>query len=138
MHPRTDGTGMFMPCIPTSNGIAVTGSPDNIGIGQVGNRETGFAAAHTSIPVALSIRLRNTRPAHVSVVLHVAVEVIRNLLVDIHVVHLPDGKCDAMETASMDGGDVHASIVGDDEAVGIGGINPDVMRVAAPVNFLKI
>src|SRR5690348_13246955 len=42
-----------------------------------------------------------------------------------------------MESAAMNRGDVQAAVIGDHEAIGILRIDPDVVIVAAPGNFLE-
>src|SRR5205814_1688182 len=49
-----------------------------------------------------------------------------------------DGQSRAMKTAAVNRGDVHAAIVGDDKAIGILRIDPDVVRVSAPGNVFEI
>src|SRR5581483_10336445 len=124
--------------IPAGNFIAITGGPDNVGVRQVGNGETGFAAAHGVVPSGFARVDGNAGAAHVSIVLHVAVEVVGNLVVDIHVVHLPDGQREAVQAAPVDRGDVHAAIIGNAKAVGIGGVDPDIVRVPTPGNVLEV
>src|SRR5713226_8360238 len=92
----------------------------------------------TSIPTGLLRINGHARTAHVSVVLHVAVEIVGDLVVYIDVVHLADRQRNTMEPAAVNGGDVHAGVVGDYKAIGIGGIDPDVVSVAAPADFLEI
>ena len=72
------------------------------------------------------------RTAHGAVVLHVAVDVIGHSVIHGDVVHLPDGQRHAMDAAAVVGGDVHAAVVGDDNAIGVPRIHPDIVRVAAP------
>src|SRR4051812_39801031 len=127
-----------MMAIPAGNFVAIAGCPHYLGIGEVGNRATGLAASHRVIPSGLARVDGNAGPAHVSVVLHVAVEVVGNLVVHIDVVHLPDGQSRAMKTAAVNRGDVHAAIVGDDKAIGILRIDPDIVRVSAPGNVFEI
>src|SRR5215813_9425102 len=43
-----------------------------------------------------------------------------------------------MEAAAVNRSYVHAAIIGDDEAIGIFRIDPDVMGVAAPMHVLKV
>lgn len=80
---------------------------------------------------------RHAWTSHVSVILHVAVEVVRDLVVDRDVIHLPDGQFHAMHAASVHGGGAHSSIINNEEPIGIGGADPDVVRVAAPGTSLK-
>src|SRR5712692_5188684 len=77
---------------------------------------------------------RDDRAAHRAVVLHVAVDVVRHLVVNGHVVHLPDRQLDALGAPSVLRRQRDASIVRDREAIGVLGIPPDVVIVAAPVD----
>jgi hypothetical protein len=40
--------------------------------------------------------------------------------------------------ATVNGGDVHPGVIGDHKTVGIGGIDPDIVSVSAPADFLEI
>src|SRR5580704_6198746 len=124
--------------IPASDGVAITGGPDDVWIGGIGDGEARLAASHVPVPTRFVGVERHTGPAHVPVILHVAVEVVGNLLVHSHVIHLPDGQSDAVKSAAVHGGDDQACIVGDHETIGIGGIDPDVVRVAAPADFVEV
>ena len=74
------------------------------------------------------------RPAHRAVVLHVAVDVVRHLVVDADVVHLPDRQLHTPVAPAMLRGNGDAGVVGDGEAIGVLRIPPDVVVVAAPVD----
>src|SRR5262249_22322461 len=95
------------------------------------------ASAHATLPAGLLGIDGNAGAAHVPVVLHVAVEVVGDLVIDRNVVHLPNWQRDAMEPAPVYRRDEHPGIVGDDETVRIGRIDPDVVGVAAPADLVK-
>src|SRR5205085_3766509 len=75
------------------------------------------------------------RSAHRAVVLTIAVDPIRNLLVDGDVIHLADRQRDGLERLAVIGRETRAQVVGQTEMVGILRIDPDVVIVAAPRNF---
>src|SRR6266853_1887432 len=129
---------MFVASIPMGDRVAITSSPNDIGVNQIRNGEAGLATAHAAIPAGLLRIDRDARAAHVPVVLHVAVKIVGDLIVDIDVVHLADGKSDAVEAAAMHGSDVHSRVIGDYKTIGIGGIHPDIVSVSSPVDFLEI
>src|SRR5215469_13611702 len=110
--------GFLGPRVPASDFVAITGGPNDIGIGHVGQSESGFAAAHRVIPPNFAETTesetseRSAGPAHVSVVLHVCVEVVGNLVVDSDVIHLADWQLNAVEAAAVNGADVQAAVVG--------------------------
>src|SRR5580765_7320668 len=124
--------GMLDPRIPASHFVAVARGPDDVWVGYIWNCESGFAASHTMIPTSFVCINGHARTSHVSVVLHVAVEVVRNLVVDSDVIHLADRQFHAMQSAAVHGCDAHTSIVGDDKPIGVCRINPDIVRVSSP------
>ena len=129
---------MLDPSIPASNGIPVASSPHHIWIGQVRNGVAGFATTHRVIPTGFAGVYGYAGAAHVPIVLHVAVEVVRNLVVNVDVVHLANGQSNSVKTAAVHGRNLHASVVSNDEAIGIGGIDPDIVSVPAPRDGVKI
>src|SRR5579863_8657940 len=138
VHPRTNRAGVLAARIPARDFISITRSPNDIWIGQVGNGEAGLAPAHSMIPAGFPRIQRQAWATHVSVVLHVAVEVVGNLIVDIDVVHLTDRQSNSMKTAAVYGRDVHAAVIGNYKTIGIGRVEPDVVRVSSPANFFEI
>src|SRR5215831_1415985 len=135
MNPRADGTRAFGLGVPASDFVAVTTGPDDVRIGWIGKSETRFASAHATLPTgfhdaAVFERRRDAGPAHVRAVLHVGIDVIRNLVVHGDVVHLANWKLNTMEAAPVNGRNVEAAVVGDDKAIGILRIDPDVVIVA--------
>ena len=72
-----------------------------------------------------------------AVVLHIPVNVVRNLIIHGHVIHLPDGQLHAMESLSVHRRDIDSAIVGDHKAVWIHRVNPNIVVVAAPRNWVK-
>ena len=124
--------------VPAGNFIPVASGPHDVGIGQIRNGEAGFATTHRVIPTGFAGVYGHAGAAHVPIVLHVAVEVVRNLVVNVDVVHLADGQSNAVKTAAVHGRNLHAAVVGDHEAIGIGGIDPDVVSVSAPRDVVKI
>src|SRR5246500_5946368 len=76
--------------------------------------------------------------AHIPVVLHIAVEVVRDLIVDVDVVHLADWKSSAVKTATVHRRNAEAAVIGDHKTIGIDGIDPDIVRVSAPGNILEV
>src|SRR5207244_6268821 len=101
---RTLGLG-----VPARHFVSVATRPHDAWVGRIRQRETGFASAHAALPAgihhaAIFKRRGNTRAAHVWPVLHVGVDVVRHLVVDGNVIHLPNRELDAMEAAAMHGG----------------------------------
>ena len=95
MQPRTHRSRQLGPRVPASNFIAITSRPHDVWIGRIRVSETRFAASHAAVPARLRRASESAetdlhrRPAHGGVVLHVAVEVIRDLVIHRHVIHLP-------------------------------------------------
>src|SRR5205807_108654 len=108
VQPRGDGTRMLIAGVPTRDFVAVASSPDDIRVGRIRHREAGFAATHAVVPSGLLVVDRHARTPHVPIVLHVAVDVVGNLIVHINVVHLTDGKIYAVESAPVKGRDVQS------------------------------
>src|ERR1051326_8462099 len=75
--------------------------------------------------------------AHGAIVLHVSIHVIGNLVINGDVIHLPNRQGYLLEAAAMIGGDDQPAIEADGKAIGIGGVEPDVVIVAAPLSFAK-
>src|SRR6476659_3792827 len=50
VKPRTNRTRHLSPCVVACNFVAIAGSPDDIAVGGVGNREAALAAAQTVLP----------------------------------------------------------------------------------------
>ena len=134
VQPRAHRAGHFGFRIPARHLIPVAGCPDDVGICWVGDREAGLATSHAVFPAQLS----EVGPAHVPVVLHIGINVVRNLVVHRHVVHLPDGQHHAMESAPVYGGDAQPAIVGNHKTLRVFRVHPNVVVVAAPMHFLKI
>jgi hypothetical protein len=74
---------------------------------------------------------RVTRAAHGAVVLPVAVDPIRHLVVDRHVIHLADRQRHAGEVLAVIGGDAHPAVPCGYPVVGIHRVHPDVVAVPA-------
>src|SRR5216683_1107185 len=108
------------------------------GVQSVQPRADGPRVLMASIPTGLLRIDGHAGATHVSVVLHVAVKIVRDLIVDVDVVHLADGKSDVVEAAAVHGGDVHSGVIGDSKTIGIGGIHPDIVSVSSPADFLEI
>ncbi len=91
------------------------------------------AALHRNVRAGF---LHIARAAHGAVILHVAVNLVRHVVIDGHVVDLADRQCNAVDAGLhrvlrvVVGDDVHAAIVRDDDALAVG-IHPDIVRVAA-------
>src|SRR5450432_1185594 len=160
MQPWADGPRQLGARVVARHFVAVTGSPHDVGIGEVGKSEAGLAAAQVVLPLADarapappeptataaatapaeaalsrnigSAFLRGAEAAHGAIVLHVAVDMVGHILVHGHVIHLADGQRDAGCGAAVVGGHVHAAIVGYADAVGILGVDENVVGVAAP------
>src|SRR5882762_6916412 len=129
---------MLVPGIPTGDLVAIASGPNYVGIGQIWNGKAGLASSHAMIPAGFLRVDRHAGTAHVSIVLHVAVEVVRNLVVDINVVHLADWQSNAVKAAAVNGSNYHSRVIGDYKPIGIGWIDPNIVSVSAPVDFLKI
>src|ERR1035438_9345041 len=128
----------LVPSVPAGNGVSIAGSPHHVWIDWIGNGEAGFATAHLAVPSRFLGIHGHTRAAHVPVILHIAVEVVWNLVVHGDVVHLADGQSNTVEPAAVDRSNDHAGVIGNYKAVWIGGIDPDVVCVSAPADFVKI
>ncbi len=137
-EPWADGPRMLVASVPTRHGVAVARGPNNVEIGQIRNREAGLATAHAVIPSGFLRVDGHAGTAHVSVILHIAVEVVGNLVVHVDVVHLADRESNSMEASTVHVGDVHSGVIGDHKTIGICGIDPDIVSVSAPADFLKI
>src|ERR1700736_2773603 len=120
--------------IPSGDGVSITGGPHYIRIGGIGNRESGFAPSHVAVPTCLPGIHGHAGTAHVPVILHVAVEVIGNLVIHGDVVHLADGQGDTVESATVDRVDDHPAVIRNDEAIRIGRIDPDVVGIPSPAD----
>src|SRR5579864_2336197 len=90
------------------------------------------------IPACFSGIHGDAGTAHIPVVLHVAVEVVRDLVVDVDVVHLANWKSSAVKTAAVHRRNAEAAVIGDHKAIGIGGIDPDIVRVSAPRDIFEV
>src|SRR5204863_6843007 len=138
VQPRADGPRVLMASIPTGDFVAIASGPNDIGVSQILNGKAGLATAHAAIPTGLLRIDGHAGAAHVSVVLHVAVKIVRDLIVDVDVVHLADGKSDVVEAAAVHGGDVHSGVIGDYKTIGIVGILPEIVSVSSATDFLDI
>src|SRR5580704_1949891 len=87
--------------IPPGHLISIASSPHDVGISRVGNGEARLTAAHVTIPSRLLRIDGHAGPTHVPVILHVAIKVVRRLVVDVHVIHLPDRQSDAVKSTSV-------------------------------------
>src|SRR5208282_6499080 len=87
--------------VPARHFIAITCGPHDAGIGRIRHSKAGFAASHRVIPSSFLRIDGHTGATHVPVILHVAIEVVRNLIVDVHMVHLPDRQSDPVKTAPV-------------------------------------
>src|SRR6266571_3096585 len=105
MQPRADGARVLVTGVPAGDFVPVASRPNDIGIGQIGNGKARLATTHAMIPACFLGVYGHAGAAHVSVVLHIAVEVVRNLVVDVHVIHLTDRQSNAMEAAAVNGSD---------------------------------
>src|SRR5579859_4267219 len=99
------GPGFLRFRIPASHFIAVAGGPNYIGIGRIRNGKAGFTTAHVVIPSRYPRIDRHAGAAHVSVILHVGVDVVGNLVIDVHVIHLSDRQLNSVKATAVDGGD---------------------------------
>src|SRR5277367_4694048 len=95
------GTCRFDSRIPPRDLVAIARGPDDVGIGEVWNSKARFAAAHVTIPPRFLRIDGHAGAAHVPVILHVAVEIVGSLVVDSNVVHLSNGKSDAVKTSAV-------------------------------------
>ena len=129
---------LLVPGVPACDLVAVAGGPHDVGIFGVGNRKAGFAPSHVAVPICFLGIPRHHRAAHVAVILHVAIEIVGNLIVHGDVVHLADGQYDAVEAATVQRGNNQPGVVGDHEAIRVDRIDPDVVGIAAPADFVKI
>src|SRR5882757_1046395 len=123
--------------IPSGYGVPIAGGPHYIRIGSIGDRESGFAPSHVAVPTSLLGIHRHAGTAHVPVVLHVAVEVVGNLLIHGDVIHLADGQGDTVKSTPVDGRDEHPTVIRNNEAVGIERIDPDVVGITSPADLVK-
>src|SRR5207253_6146527 len=78
-----------------------------------------------------SLRCR-ARPAHRAIVLAVAVDPVRDLIVYGDVIHLADRQGDVSEAAAVARRYAHVGVVRESETIGIVRIEPDVVIVSAP------
>ncbi len=134
VHPWAHGARLFGARIPARHFIAVTGRPNDIRIGGIGQRKFRFAAAHAMIPAGIGTAFTHIHagPAHGGVVLYVAVQVIQNLIVNRDVIHLADRQRDVMKAPPTDRGNGEAAVKPDREALRIFRIHPDIVVIPAP------
>src|SRR5271165_1417498 len=97
VQPRAHRPRKMIARIPTRDFSAVTSGPNNVRVLRIGKREAGLTTAHAVLPPVLlgsavtGTGKRITGSAHGAVVLHVAVNVVRDLIVGGDVIHLPHG-----------------------------------------------
>src|SRR5438309_11310721 len=115
---------MLVAGIPTGDLVAIASGPNDIGIDQIRNGEARLSTAHAAIPSCFLRVDGHAGTAHTSVVLHIAVEVVGNLVVDVHVIHLAEWQSNAVEAAAVNGSYIHSRVIGNHKTIGIGRINP--------------
>ena len=111
--------------------------PHEIAVHRVRGGPSAFAAAHGAPHAARDAGIitgaagaRVARPHRARPVLSIAVDVVRDLVVDGDVVHLRDGELHLIPREAAIGADRDASVVADEHAAGIRGIDPDVVMIA--------
>src|SRR5262249_46620628 len=87
------------------------------------------ASWNSSAETAKAASAGIARPAIGRPVLLVAVDVVGNLVVDRHVIHLGNGQLDAFPGAPAGDRDAHAAVVGHGHSAGVGRIDPHVVVV---------
>src|SRR6266568_1185964 len=97
--------------VPASQFVAVATGPDNVRIRWIWKGKSRFATSHSPIPpginyAAIFERGGYARAAHIWPVLHVAIHVVRDLVVYSDVIHLSDGELHAVESAAVQGSDI--------------------------------
>src|SRR5229473_4344187 len=97
--------------VPASHFVAVATGPDNVRIGWIRKGKSRFATAHSAIPsginyAAIFERGGYARAAHVWSVLHVAIHVVRDLVIYGDVIHLSDGELHTVESAAVHSSDI--------------------------------
>ena len=114
--------------------------PDDVVVRRIGNRPPALAAGdrmpHAAwnrsgdLLVGLFGEPAVARAARRRSVLPIAVDVVWNLVVGGHVIHLRDRQLNLMPALSAVDRQAEAVVVGDDEAIAVGGIDPHVVVVA--------
>src|SRR4030095_6348187 len=107
--------------------------PDDVRVDGIGRGPSALAAANC-MPHAARDRRTRTAVARTAVrwiVLLVAVDVVRDVIISGDVVHLGDRKLDVLPRSTAGDGQRHAAIVGNGHAIAITGIDPHVVVVAA-------
>ena len=123
VQPRADRARDLGLIVVARHFVAVAGGPHDVGVGHVGQGEARFAAAQVVLPGAHAAESAAPPPppnpprppvacpgtllpaswvvrqsAHGAVVLHVAVDLVRHVVIHGHVIHLADGQGDAAAT----------------------------------------
>src|SRR5689334_3904123 len=91
----------------------------------------GFLAARTASAAESESRQAVARTAIGAAILLVAVDEVRDLIINGDVIELCDRELDAIPGVSAIDGDTDAAVVGDDHAIAVRGIDPHVVIVAA-------
>src|SRR5712692_8147733 len=111
VNPGTHRARSFGSGVPASHFVAVATGPDNVRIGWIRKGKSRFATAHSAIPsginyAAIFERGGYARAAHVWSVLHVAIHVVRDLVIYGDVIHLSDGELHTVESAAVHSSDI--------------------------------
>ena len=120
--------------------VSRSARPHDVAVDRIGNRPAAFAA-RDRVPHAARNRPRGllvglfgeaaiARTACRRTVLSVAVDVVWNLIVGRHVIHLRHWQLDLMPAPAAVDREAQAVVVGDDEPVAVGRIDPHVVVVA--------
>ena len=117
-------------------GVVAT-TPDRALVDGVGNRPPTFASAHGAPDADRTRAARVARPSIRIAVLPVAVQVVRNLRVRGHVIHLRIGQRDARKRLAAVDGDAHATVVTDHEPISVRWIPPDVVQVTTGARWVR-
>src|SRR5215472_6729541 len=111
MDPRAHGARPLGLLFPACDLVAVTTRPNNGRVGRIRQGETGFATAHTPLPAgvysaAILEWWSNARAPHVRAVLHIGVDVVRDLIVYGDVIHLANRQLHPLEAAAVNRCDI--------------------------------
>ena len=131
LGPRLHGARHFGLQVEALEPRIVAAAPHRAPVDGVGNGPAAFAATHRAPHANAARAARIAGPTVRVPVLAIAIQVVRNLGIGGHVIHLRVGERDACEALAAVDGDAHAAVVTHHEAIGVAHIPPDVVQVAA-------
>src|SRR5260370_7192439 len=137
VNPWTHGARSLGSGVPASHFVAVATGPDNVRIRWVRKGKSRFATSHSPIPpgvndAAIFERGGYARAAHVWSVLHVAIHVVKDLVIYGDVIHMSDGELHTVESAPVQRRHIYTAVACDDNPIAFARINPDIQLPPSP------